>query len=446
MEFLSADLPQDIERLEMSGRYGEARRIIEKRIETSSGILKDRLEYELERIERLLKEYELGEEGLFDFLKANVEEFTRNEFDSLKDTGYFDYTMIDGIDKYQNRTGLSVIKAIPWVQARRKIHDPVREAFAADKARMIAEMISAGKIEVSIRLKTGLRLKPDAVPAGETVRVWLPIPRVGDQVTSVKILSTSQPITHISPADYPQRTVYFEKVSEGEDEFTVDYSYKTVLKYVSPDPDMAVVSSPVSHLGELAPQIVFSPHMRKLAEEIVGNEVNPLLKARKIYDFITTKLRYSFMRSYSTYISLTEFAASNLKGDCGVQALLFITLCRIVGVPAKWQSGLVASSQFVSPHDWVQFYVEPYGWLFADLSVGGSSWNAGNMEHWDFYFGNLDPLRMIANSEFQYPLEPAKDFYRTDPYDNQCGEVEWKKGNVYIDKFEPIRECIEITE
>ena len=117
-----------------------------------------------------------------------------------------------------------------------------------------------------------------------------------------------------------------------------------------------------------------------------------------------------------------------------------------MGVPAKWQSGLVASSQFVSPHDWAQFYVEPYGWLFADLSVGGSSWNAGNMEHWDFYFGNLDPLRMIANSEFQYPLEPAKDFYRTDPYDNQCGEVEWKKGNVYIDKFEPIRECIEITE
>ena len=49
------------------------------------------------------------------------------------------------------------------------------------------------------------------------------------------------------------------------------------------------------------------------------------------------------MREYFTISNISEYAATNLKGDCGVQAILFITLCRIAGIPAKWQSGLYVS-------------------------------------------------------------------------------------------------------
>ena len=48
------------------------------------------------------------------------------------------------------------------------------------------------------------------------------------------------------------------------------------------------------------------------------------------------------MRDYACIDHLAEYCALNLKGDCGVQALLFITLCRIAGIPAKWQSGIDA--------------------------------------------------------------------------------------------------------
>ena len=37
------------------------------------------------------------------------------------------------------------------------------------------------------------------------------------------------------------------------------------------------------------------------------------------------------MREYFTISNISEYAATNLKGDCGVQAILFITLCRIAG-------------------------------------------------------------------------------------------------------------------
>lgn len=152
------------------------------------------------------------------------------------------------------------------------------------------------------------------------------------------------------------------------------------------------------------------------------------------------------MRPYISILNIPEYAAYNLKGDCGVQAILFITLCRIVGIPSRWQSGLFVTPFSISPHDWAQFYIEPYGWLFADLSFGGNAYRKNNIKKWNFYFGNLDPFRMVANSEFHYPLLPEKKFLRSDPYDNQIGEAEYLDRAIYQDEFDPIMQIIEAHE
>ena len=68
------------------------------------------------------------------------------------------------------------------------------------------------------------------------------------------------------------------------------------------------------------------------------------------------------MRNYSIQTCIPEYCATNLRGDCGVQALLFITLCRIAGVPAGWESGLYSNPVSLGAHDWAMFYAEPYGW------------------------------------------------------------------------------------
>ena len=51
--------------------------------------------------------------------------------------------------------------------------------------------------------------------------------------------------------------------------------------------------------------------------------------------------------------------ARNRRGDCGIMALTFITLCRLVGIPARWQSGLSVSPTGVGCHDWAMFYIAP---------------------------------------------------------------------------------------
>ena len=71
------------------------------------------------------------------------------------------------------------------------------------------------------------------------------------------------------------------------------------------------------------------------------------------------------------------------------------------------------------------FYVAPYGWLYADCSFGGSAYRAGSSLRHDFYFGHLDPLRIVSASDFQCQLVPPMTSTRKDPYDHQTGEMEY---------------------
>ena len=167
-------------------------------------------------------------------------------------------------------------------------------------------------------------------------------------------------------------------------------------------------------------------------------------KAEKIYDYITSQVKYSYMREYFLLDDIAEYCAVNQKGDCGVQALLFITLCRIVGIPARWQSGLSVTHTSVGPHDWAQFFIPPYGWLHADLSFGGSAYRAGDKKRQAFYFCNLDPFRMVANTAFQAPLFPEKKGLRADPYDNQVGECEIDGKGLMTGQFEYFHDIMDV--
>ena len=123
----------------------------------------------------------------------------------------------------------------------------------------------------------------------------------------------------------------------------------------------------------------------------------------------------------------------NRKGDCGIHSLLFITLCRIAGIPAQWESGLEASPTYVGEHDWVRFFIQDLGWLYADPAGGVLAYVRKSYDRWNFFFGNVDPYRIPINDRFQHDFYPKKQHWRIDPYDNQCGEMEYEDSGVYGD-------------
>lgn len=109
-------------------------------------------------------------------------------------------------------------------------------------------------------------------------------------------------------------------------------------------------------------------------------------------------------------------------------------------MPLRGHPGAVAGRLYTRPgeagcHDWARFYVAPYGWLYCDASFGGSAWRAGSRERWNFYFGNLEPFRMVANRDLQQDFDPPKKFLRADPYDSQLGEVEYEDEGLTLHDF-----------
>ena len=211
--------------------------------------------------------------------------------------------------------------------------------------------------------------------------------------------------------------------TNGVGEFSVTYRYLFRAEYTAPMSLSLELAQPDFDLEEQPPHIVFTPYLRALAARLTEGCANPAEKAKAIYDYVTGQVDYRYQPAYLQLDCIADQCAKTLRGDCGVFALLFITLCRIAGIPARWQSGLAVRPGRVGPHDWAMFYLAPHGWLWADCSFGSSARRSGEDARRAHYFGSLDPWRMVANSAFQAPLTPPMPAWRQDPYDNQCGEL-----------------------
>ena len=449
-EFLIARLPEKVLHLEERGEFKDAARLINKILKENSklpSLLKSRLEWETERINRIKKDYTLSTKKAFQSLKKWIPDLTQEDFTKWMKNGFIEHREIEGETKIFKNFLPNLLRDSEEAKRRVKRKDETSEKTTKLLNEHLDTIIEKGKTSeerytepVKNRVSMSLKVKPNAIPEGETLRVWMPFPRKDPLQPEVKLISTTPKNHVLAPEDNPQRTVYFETkaLKDKKLEFKVEYEYivQAFHQRVNPAKVQRQYSQKETYekyTSEQLPHIAFTPYLRKLAEELVGAERNPYLKAWRIYKWITGHVEYALVPEYSTIDCISEYAARNLRGDCGVQALLFITLCRISGVPARWQSGWYLNPISPSPHDWAQFYVEPYGWLYADPSIGGHRKTVEKYHR--FYFGNIDHFRLIANTDISSEFTPPKKHYRSDTVDNQRGEVEWEGGNLYYNKW-----------
>ena len=446
---LAVPLPEDIEKLKWFGDFDRARRVIKLRLEKElPKMLRKRLEMELLILERLPQQYIYSTEEALRLLKDNLEDFTAQEMEALRDEGALEWIYVNGQVRYKDDILANLVKTRAYLASR--VKDPALTAMKFKNFALLDETVKKmeeqGTMTCHFHIRSTLSIHPDWEKAGKKVRVHLPVPIEYSQVKNFRLLKASGTMAKLAPADYPQRTAFFETNLAPGEKFMVEYEFDNHMAYVRPQAEDVLDSQPTFYTEEQYPHIRFTPYLRSLAGEIVGTETNPLIKARKIYDYITSHVMYSFVRSYFTITNIPEYMASGLKGDCGIQALLFITLCRIAGIPARWQAGLYATPLDIGSHDWAQFYIAPYGWLYADCSFGGAAYREKAYGRWDFYFGNLDPYRIPCNSDFQHEFTPPKLFTRNDPYDNQHGEAEYSDEGMWGDMFHTEHEILELKE
>lgn len=444
LPYLTVTLPEDIEKREAVGDFERAEALIAERLASDlPEALHYRLILEQEIIKTIKAAYTLSYEEALTLLQENINDFTQVEFETLIDANAIDWHYVEGTIHFRPNIVRNIYKTHPQLASRSK-DTSVIEDWSVLLHDTMVELKEKGELTYHIHMRSTFKVKAEAQEVGELIRVHLPLPVEYAQVENFKIIATSHEPTYLNPRDAQARTVYFEKPYEKDETFFVEYAFDNHVSYQNFDPEAVSVDQPTFYTEEVLPHIRFTPYIQSLAEEIVGDDYNPLIMARKIYNYVTKNVRYSLVRSYFAITDIPSFALTNFKGDCGVQALTFITLCRAVGIPARWQSGLYTNPEFLGNHDWAQIYIAPYGWLFVDPSFGGTAYYEEDSELWDFYFGHLDPFRMPAISDFQHDLTPKLTYLRNDPYTNQNGEAEYADKKLTGDAVDITEEIIEI--
>ena len=191
------------------------------------------------------------------------------------------------------------------------------------------------------RITYTLTVDADAVPAGEVIRCWLPFPRADvPRQKDVKLISTSLPEYKLSPEKYAHSTLYMEQAAiAGEPTtFSETFEYTTCGEWHKIDAAEIQPYDTKSKLykeytAEREKHIIFTPQMRALAKQIVGEESNPYLQAKRIFRWVNDNFPWASAREYSTIENIPEYVVENGHGDCGQVTLLFMTLCRICGIP-----------------------------------------------------------------------------------------------------------------
>ena len=293
------------------------------------------------------------------------------------------------------------------------------------------------------RITYTLTVEADAVPAGERVRCWLPFPRMDvSRQSEVKLLATSEKHYQHSAADCMHSTLYMEKpaVKGQPTVFSETFSFASAAEWHDLRPEQVLPYDTTTvlyrtHTGERDQHIRFTPRLRQLAAELTAGEEHPLRKARLLFQWVNDHFPWASAREYSTIDHIPEYVLTNRHGDCGQVTLLFLTLCRLCGIPSHFQSGFMLHPGEWNLHDWGEIYFEGVGWVPVDQSFGVPTFARNEDEHW-FFLGGIDAWRWIVNNDYGMPLDPEKRYPRSETVDFQRGEVEWAGGNLYFDQWD----------
>lgn len=433
------------------GEFAKAGTLIQEQLDQPSELSQSerlQLQFELERMDRIEKDFTATEAEVRAFIEKYIPDVTDADLRRWEREKSLEYKIIDGEQRYFEWAARNLFRIDS--EARKiwaKAHQNSGEGESFDLNGHITDIMehtrSTGERynnPVRMRIRYSITVDANAVPTGEIIRCWIPFPRqIPERQMDIEILA-SNPAQHIvTPNDLTlQRTVYLEKPAQADENttFSVEYEYTSYGSYVSIDPGKV---KPVQKTAELAPyleeappHIVFTEKLRTISEEVVGDETNPYRIAQKLFAWVDA-IPWASAREYSTFRNISDYCVTNGHGDCGIQTLTFMTLCRMNGIPTRWQSGWEFEPPDDTMHDWGQIYFEPYGWVPMDVTYGQRE-TEDEALRW-FYLNGMDSYRLIFNDAYSQPFYPAKVHPRSETVDSQRGEVEWRGGNLYFDQW-----------
>ncbi|MBD3287943.1 transglutaminase domain-containing protein, partial [candidate division KSB1 bacterium] len=356
-----AQIPQKFQRLIDHGEYSIAQKLMRMEIASNRDLspeMRQDISFEIERLNRIKKDFTRSREYIIDYIKQYIPNVSDADIAKWEREKSLEYKIIDGEKRYFKWAGPNLFRIDKEAKKKKAEVDskkpPQPDPFDLD-AHISEVVTSARQSDKSLleprrfRITYTLSVDENAIPAGKILRCWLPYPReVGERQTDVTYISSNPERHLIADNDaFLQRSIYLEKpVVAGErTEFRVVFEYTGHGVFHKIDPQQ--VTSPVitddlkPFIIERPPHIVFSSELRSLSEKIVGKQKNHYRIAQKIFKWVDDNIPWASAREYSTFKNVSEYVLENRHADCGMQTIFFMTLCRMNGIPTRWQSGWV---------------------------------------------------------------------------------------------------------
>ena len=248
------------------------------------------------------------------------------------------------------------------------------------------------------------------------VRLWIPVP-TSDTQQDISNLNIKSPVHYEmhEDAEYHDHYAYLEvdpRKQPGPIE--IEMTFKAVrlenrvsLRDVAAHP--AAVARPADLTRSLAPDrlVPLDGLIARLAGEQTKGLNGPLDKARAIYDYVLSIMRYDktgegWGRGDAIY------ACNVKKGNCTDFHALFIGMMRATGIPARFEIGFPLprdrkSGEISGYHCWAQFWIDDLGWVPIDASEG---WK--DPARREYFFGSHDANRILFTRGRDIRLDPAQ--------------------------------------
>lgn len=248
------------------------------------------------------------------------------------------------------------------------------------------------------------------------LRVWIPVP-INDayQKTEILHVESSYPYRMAEDKDFGNRVLYFEAEAPAKvRNIEIEVLYKINRKEQrgldgAPHEAGAIVQPAFLVSAYLEPRglEVINGEIRTISEELTKGLADPLGKARAIYGYVLKHMRYD--KSGTGWGRGDSIYACDIgKGNCTDFHSLFIVLARASRIPARFRMGIpLPESTEGEPdgfyHCWAEFYIEGKGWIPVDIS---EAWK--NPQKAEYFFGNLDPNRVLISTGRDILLSPRQ--------------------------------------
>jgi transglutaminase-like putative cysteine protease len=253
------------------------------------------------------------------------------------------------------------------------------------------------------------------LPTGKRVRIWMPAAH-SDTYQEVKVISAT--------GDLPLRKnreskdgneIYFADTNNStQPELHFDVQYDVVrherIALSSTSHIVAASLTNKERQEDLQPDVLVpvTGLPADLAVKVTEGKPQPLDKARAIYDYVFTTMKYDKTGTGWGHGDVL-YACDAKKGNCTDFHSLFIAMARSQGIPARFEIGFPLppdkhSAEIAGYHCWSDFYIDGKGWIPVDIS---EAWK--HPEKRDYFFGSHDVNRVQFSMGRDLRLNPPQD-------------------------------------